>query len=132
MAHHQYGGTQMSFRSTPQNRTQSTEYKLTNVQRAAQEVKYHQPFQRLQRRLVFQKTLNQYCIQQSDLLANDNFALFDAVVKRGYMSLHVGGIIRYVLIIGGTRSTFAFSIKRSSGTSAGTTSMCCSPTRANS
>lgn len=63
MAHHQYGGTQMSFRSTPQNRTQSTEYKLTNVQRAAQEVKYHQPFQRLQRRLVFQKTLNQYCIQ---------------------------------------------------------------------
>lgn len=55
-------------------------------------------------------------MQQSELLVNDNFALFDAVIKRGYMNLHVGGIIRCALITDGTKSTFAFSTKKSSGT----------------
>jgi hypothetical protein len=46
------------------------------------EIKYHQPFERLAKRNLFNQTLNKY-IKDDNLLKLDNFALFDAVAKRG-------------------------------------------------
>lgn len=82
---------QYVYRSNSYHRSYPEEPKLNKLQRASQEVRFHQPFERLQKRLKFNQTFQEHCIPEGDVLKNDNFALFDAVIKRGYFVSYVSG-----------------------------------------
>lgn len=69
--------------SAPQRFPPDDNNKITNLDKAIQDIRYHQPFERLEKRHTFQKLLKEKIKPKEEYLSYDNFALFDAICKRG-------------------------------------------------
>lgn len=95
-----------------------------NRYRHGAETKYHLPYERLARRRIFQEVLRRY-IKDEQLLKLDNFALFDAVAKRGYEHPYQAGISRSARGTDGSKSASACSTRRNCGPSPSTTKTTC-------